>query len=154
MIIDVLRNYDLRLPSGLELRAYRYSWDTVYTLSAEGLTALSRFGDEGFYELLAIFTMGMEPESIGGISVVSSNVNYRYRRNRKAWIFPEEWQVENDSLEPYESADDNRYLRSKETVSDLLPDYHVAIGDLFPELFPEYQDMRNSYLSDKKEIVI
>ncbi len=115
----VLIGYDLRV-GRMELRRRRDSMGAMYFLTVNGDGVLSTVNLETAWNML---TAEFPPESV---EVVSSSGSMRSRRYEPAIYFD----GMTDAYEAQEK-DDERYARSKETVSDLLPDYHVTLRDIF-----------------------
>lgn len=137
MIHEILESYDIRDNSGNELRLNNHNFGYTYSVVSAGEPADIRIDYEGFLELLGSFTIGLDESAIGSLYVVSKGRQYRYRRNRKSYVPPEAYIP--PSLAPEYILDDTtpeRYARSQETVSDILPDYVIRIRDLIPECFP------------------
>ncbi len=151
MIHQLLMDYDLRDNSGNELRLNRHSFGNVYSIVSAGHPAVLRLEFGGYLELLGMFTIGMDEDAIGNLQVVSKSDQYRYRRNRKSYLPPTALVVEyhDDYRTPSDIIADEHerreaeyessirtYSRSLETVSELLPDYHIALRDILPDSFP------------------
>ena len=142
-IKTALTHYDLRLPSGMEVRSKRHAFGMTYSLYVGTENVMTGF-DGTLKQIIAVFTAGMTSEDVGGVAIVANGNGYRYRRNRRQWTPDGAYEVANDSLE-YEPEDVDKFPRSAETVSELLPDYRLTLRDIFPDVFPDlppivYQD--------------
>jgi len=141
MVSNLIKKYDLKFGNE-ELRMKKRN---VYCITEEGLPVITRIGLDGFYELLGLFTTGLTNEEISSLSVVSRKESLRYRRNRTFsrlsaydrdnYLLPQYYpDMENLDVSAVEN---DRYARSKETVSDILPDYHINLCDILPEFSQE-----------------
>lgn len=124
---NVLTGYDLRV-GRMEIRRTVSAYGPGYILYHNG-DGVSTSADLG--KLWDLMTAEIDAEAVEVVSLSP------YERNKR--FTPDIWADAPDYDMDAERETEERYDRNKETVSDILPEYRVTIGDIYEcETDPAY----------------
>lgn len=116
---NILTGYDLRV-GRMEIRRTVSAYGPGYILYHNG-DGVSTSADLG--KLWDLMTAEIDAESVEVVSLSP------YERNKR--FTPKIWADAPDYDMDVEREPEERYARDKETVSDILPDYRITIGDIY-----------------------
>lgn len=168
---SVLSAYDLRYGM-MEIRRKMFTDKPAYLLTMNGTCVMTSFRLSPIWDVI---TAEIQPDRLEVVSCDDSQRSRRY--TRPVYIWEEVAQTYDDIDEALHDAVIRRereegeeeqsaaltvcYEREKETVCDILPDYHVSLGDLIDEdrieqleedfLFTEGRSPMDSEVEDMRD---
>jgi hypothetical protein len=137
--IPILKHYDMRI-DGIEFRMTGKLFGEMYSLNVNGSSAMTAIRllspqagktNGSLLRLWQVFTADMTYEDLGRVELVSKRYRVRRQFRSPSWFTVA---LEDEPIEPFiPDHDAERYPRSEETVSDILPDYRITLADIFED---------------------
>jgi len=134
MLETVLRKYDIKTVSGVELRELSYNGFSAYALYGNGRIITTGLRYDGLCRLIGLLMDTLSIDDISRSTLYSKRKGARFCRTRYDW-FPNT-PMDEEILELPE-LDTDRF--DNHVVSELLPDYILHLYDVLPDFYPPPQ---------------